>query len=63
MASIHNRKLIAVLAKELKEKDDEIEELKQNIISLQDKLDDLYVEMKKHREDKDKQQQQQQLET
>ena len=59
MASIHNRKLIAVLAKELKEKDDEIEELKQNIISLQDKLDDLYVEMKKHREDKDKQQQQQ----
>jgi predicted transcriptional regulator len=62
MASIHNRKLIAVLAKELKEKDVEIEELKQNIISLQDKLDDLYVEMKKHREDKDKQQQQQQLE-
>jgi hypothetical protein len=60
MASIHNRKLIAILAKELKEKDVEIEELKQNIISLQDKLDNLYVEMKKHREDKDKQQQQQQ---
>ena len=31
MASIHNRKLIAVLAKELKERDIEIEELKQDI--------------------------------
>jgi hypothetical protein len=45
MASIHNRKLIAVLAKELKEKDIEIEELKQNITSLQDKLNDIYIEM------------------
>ena len=41
MASIHNRKLIAALAKELKEKDSQIEELKQNITSLQDKLNDI----------------------
>ena len=64
MASIHNRKLIAVLAKELKEKDVEIEELKQDITLLQDKLNDLYMEMKKHKDDEGKQlyQQQQQLE-
>jgi uncharacterized coiled-coil protein SlyX len=42
MASIHNRKLIAALAKELKEKDSEIQELKQNITLLEDKLNDLY---------------------
>ena len=39
MASIHNRKLIAALAKELKAKDSEIEELKEaylySIVSLQ----------------------------
>jgi|GEM_PF-6757521 len=39
MASIHNRKLIAALAKELKAKDPEIEELKDaylySIVSLQ----------------------------
>jgi predicted transcriptional regulator len=57
MASIHNRKLIAVLAKELKEKDDEIEELKQNIASLQDKLNDIFMEMKKPKEDKQPEQQ------
>src|SRR5689334_18152923 len=33
MASIHNRKLIASLAKELKAKDSEIEELRQQISS------------------------------
>jgi septal ring factor EnvC (AmiA/AmiB activator) len=60
MASIHNRKLIAVLAKELKEKDVEIDELKENIISLQDKLDDVYMEMEKLKKDKNQQQQQQQ---
>jgi predicted transcriptional regulator len=46
MASIHNRKLIAALAKELKEKDSEIQELMQRIISLEDKLNGLYMEMK-----------------
>src|ERR687884_2210340 len=38
MASIHNRKLIAALAKEVKEKDSEIQELKQRVISLESKL-------------------------
>ena len=42
MASIHNRKLIAVLTKGLKEKDKEIEELKQSVSSLEDKLNDVY---------------------
>ena len=42
MASIHNRKLIAVLTKGLKEKDREIEEMKQHVSSLEDKLNDLY---------------------
>jgi hypothetical protein len=42
MASIHNRKLIAILTKGLKEKDLEIEELKQQVTSLEDKVNDLY---------------------
>ena len=46
MASIHNRKLIAVLAKELKEKDAEIEELKQQVSSLENKLNDLHLIVK-----------------
>src|SRR5947199_7200951 len=46
MASIHNRKLIAALAKELKVKDSEIQELKQNMTLLEDKLNDLYMKMK-----------------
>jgi uncharacterized coiled-coil protein SlyX len=46
MASVHNRKLIAALAKELKEKDSEIQELKQSLTLLQDKLNDSYKEMK-----------------
>jgi predicted transcriptional regulator len=46
MASIHNRKLIAVLAKELKEKDVEIEELKQQVSSLENKLNDLHMIVK-----------------
>ncbi len=54
MASIHNRKLIAVLTKGLKEKDREIEELKQRMSSLEDKLNDLYKIIK------NKEQQQQQ---
>jgi cell division protein FtsB len=47
MASIHNRKLIAALAKELKVKDSEIQDLKQNISLLEDKLNDLHREMKR----------------
>ena len=54
MASIHNRKLIAVLTKGLKEKDREIEELKQRVSSLEDNLNDLYKIIK------NKEQQQQQ---
>jgi hypothetical protein len=46
MASIHNRKLIAVLSKGLKEKDREIEELKQQVSSLEEKLNDLYLIIK-----------------
>lgn len=56
MASIHNRKLIAVLSKGLKEKDREIEELKQRVSSLEDKLNDLYKIIK------NKEQQQQETE-
>jgi hypothetical protein len=38
MASIHNRKLIAALSRELKEKDIQIQELRENITSLENKL-------------------------
>jgi hypothetical protein len=41
MASIHNRKLIAILTKGLKERDHEIAELKQQVSSLEDKINDL----------------------
>jgi hypothetical protein len=54
MAAIHNRKLIAVLTKGLKEKDREIEDLRQHVSSLEDKLNDLYKTIK------NKEQQQQQ---
>jgi hypothetical protein len=47
MASIHNRKLISALSRELKEKDSEIKELRQNIISLENKLNDLAIKTKK----------------
>ena len=43
MASIHNRKLIAILTRGLKEKDCEIEELKQQVSLLEDKLNDLVL--------------------
>lgn len=52
MASIHNRKLIAVLSKGLKEKDREIEELKQRVSLLEDKLNDVYLIIK-NREQQD----------
>jgi hypothetical protein len=38
MASIHDRKLIAVLIKELKERDSILEKLEQKIISLENRL-------------------------
>jgi hypothetical protein len=50
MASIHNRKLIAVLTKGLKEKDLEIKELKQCVSSFEDKLNDLYLIIKNREE-------------
>ena len=43
MASIHNRKLIAILTRGLKEKDREIEELKQQVSLLEDKFNDLVL--------------------
>jgi hypothetical protein len=46
MASIHNRKLLAILTKGLKEKDREIEELKQQVSSLEAKINDLYLIIK-----------------
>jgi hypothetical protein len=38
MASIHNRKLIAALSRELKEKDSQIQELRLTVTSLENKL-------------------------
>jgi hypothetical protein len=46
VASIHNRKLIAVLTKGLKEKNREIEELKQKVSKLEEKLNDLHLIIK-----------------
>jgi hypothetical protein len=46
MASIHNRKLIAVLVRELKEKDAEIQELRQAIASLENRLNELSIQTK-----------------
>ena len=55
MASIHNRKLIAILTRGLKEKDREIEELKQQVSLLEDKFNDLVLIFKNkdqsHRQD------------
>lgn len=55
MASIHNRKLIAILTRGLKEKDREIEELKQQVSLLEDKFNDLVLTIKNkdqsHRQD------------
>ena len=47
MASIHNRKLIAALSRELKEKESQIQELRENIISLENKLNELSIQAKK----------------
>jgi prefoldin subunit 5 len=47
MASIHNRKLIAALSRELKEKDSEIQELRQTITTLENKLNELSIQTKR----------------
>jgi hypothetical protein len=47
MASIHNRKLIAGLSRELKEKDSEIHELRQAIILLENKINELSIQTKR----------------
>jgi hypothetical protein len=46
MASIHNRKLIAALSRELKEKDFQIQELRQTITTLENKLNELSIPTK-----------------
>lgn len=46
MASIHNRKMIAALIKELREKDSVIEELKQKIGSLETMISDVVIDSK-----------------
>jgi len=46
MASIHNRKLIITLSRELKEKDVEIQELRQAVTSLENKLNELSIQAK-----------------
>ena len=38
---IHNKKLIAALSRELKEKDSEIQELRQTVASLENKINEL----------------------
>ena len=46
MASIHNRKLIAALSRELKEKDAKIQELIQAVTSLENRLNELSIQTK-----------------
>lgn len=41
MASIHTRKLIAALARELKERDSVIEKLEERIIAIEDRLNEI----------------------
>ena len=53
MASIHNRKLIAGLSRELKEKDAEIQEVRQTITSLENKINDLAINKTKQVEKQD----------
>ena len=46
MASIHNRKMIAALIRELKEKDSIIEEVRQKINSLETMIGDVIIDSK-----------------
>jgi hypothetical protein len=46
MASIHNRKLLAALVRELNERDSMIEKFEERIVSLEDQLNHLSLEIK-----------------
>ena len=46
MASIHNRKMIAALVRELKEKDSILEELRQKVNSLETMIGDVIIDSK-----------------
>ena len=46
MASVHNRKLIAALSRELKEKDAEIQEL-DPVTALENKLNEMSIQAEK----------------
>ena len=46
MASMHNRKLIAALVRELNEKDSIIEKFEGRMVSLEDRLNQLSLEIK-----------------
>ena len=61
MASIHNRKLIAIFAKGVKERDLEIEELKQRVSSLEEKLNDLCLMIKNNQRQQQQQNQEAEL--
>jgi hypothetical protein len=50
MAAVHNRKLIAALARELKERDSVIEKFEERIVSLENRLE----EIKKSRQTEEK---------
>jgi hypothetical protein len=50
MASIHNRKMIAALIRELKEKDSIIEELRQKVNSLETMIGDVIIDSKEEQE-------------
>ena len=53
MASIHNRKIIATLARELNERDSMIEKFEEKIVALEDQLNGLSLKMKTKTEDED----------
>ena len=46
MASIHNRKLLAALVRQLNERDSIIEKLEERIVSLEDQINQLSLEIK-----------------
>ena len=52
MASVHNRKLIAALMRELNDKDSTIEKFEERIASLEDRLNKLSLEIKGIRAEK-----------
>jgi len=55
LASIHNRKLIAALARELNERDSILEKFEERIVALEDQLNELSLKIKaKTAEEEDK---------